>query len=149
MAGFLGSAVPNFDIEDVYQDGDPRDMLVNSVRLGEVLASMFGVNETRRESPLHTTVLQRGHGFVTTGTSVEQVTDLAYYAASNTRAHTKALLLAGAGNGGVRYLSGEERRATNEMNRWIVFKPWKQWVREVERSGRFVNVLGTPPLNVE
>jgi hypothetical protein len=32
------------------------------------------------------------------------------------------------------------------MNRWIVFKPWAQWVREVERSGMFVNELGTPPV---
>jgi hypothetical protein len=60
---------------------------------------------------------------------------------------TKALLLAGVGgNGGVKYLTEQERKATNEMNRWIVFKPWAQWVREVERSGRFVNELGTPPI---
>jgi hypothetical protein len=26
-----------------------------------------------------------------------------------------------------------------------VFKPWAQWVKEVERSGMFVNELGTPP----
>ena len=151
MAGFLGDSVPNFDIETVYEEGDPRDMLVNSPRLGAALAENFGVNETRPTSPLHTTVLQRGHGFVTTGESVEQVTDFAYYAASNARVQTKALLLANVGRGGggdegVKYLSGQERKATNEMNRWIVFKPWAQWVREVERSGMFVNELGTPPV---
>ena len=91
---------------------------------------------------------------MTVGDSVEQVTDFAYYAASNARVQMKALLLAGSqcggGNGGgVKYLSAEERKATSEMNRWIVFKPWRQWVLEVERSGRFVNVLGTPPLEVE
>jgi hypothetical protein len=102
-------------------------------------------------SPAHTTVLQRGHGFVTTGTSVQQVTDFAYYTASNARVQTKALLLSNAANGGnggrggVKYLSGEERMDTTNMNRWIVFKPWNQWVVEVERSGRFRNVLGTPP----
>ena len=86
---------------------------------------------------------------MTVGEGVEQVTDFAYYAASNASVQTKALLLAGAQGGNVRFLSGEERKATNEMNRWIVFKPWRQWVIEVERSGKFVNVLGTPPLDVE
>ena len=91
---------------------------------------------------------------MTVGDGVEQVTDIAYYAASNARVQTRAMLLAGSqgrgGNGsGVKFLSKEERKATSEMNRWIVFKPWRQWVMEVERSGRFVNVLGTPPLDVE
>jgi len=60
MAGFLGGEVPNFDIEAVYDEGEPRDMLVNSVRLGRGLAGIFGRNETRVTSPLHTTVLMRG-----------------------------------------------------------------------------------------
>ena len=60
MAGFLGWGVPNFDIRDVYEEVEPRDMLVNSVRLGERLAGMFGRNETRVTSPLYTTVLMRG-----------------------------------------------------------------------------------------
>jgi len=60
MAGFLGGEVPNFDIRDVYEEGEPRDMLVNSVRLGKGLAEMFGRNETRVTSPLYTTVLMRG-----------------------------------------------------------------------------------------
>ena len=149
MAGFLGGEVPNFDIEGVYEEGEPRDMLVNSVRLGGALAGMFGRNETRGTEPLHTMVLMRGHGFVTVGDSVEQVTDFAYYASSNARVLTKALLLAGCQGGDVRHLIAEERKATNEMNRWIVFKPWRQWVMEVERSGRFVNELGTPPLEVD
>jgi len=59
MAGFLGGEVPNFDIGDVYEEGEPRDMLVNSVRLGGTLAEMFGRNETRVTSPLHTTILMR------------------------------------------------------------------------------------------
>jgi hypothetical protein len=59
---------------------------------------------------------------------------------------TRALLLAGNNAGGVRYLSEPERRDTANMNRWIVFKPWGQWVTEVERSGRYVNELGTPPI---
>ena len=86
---------------------------------------------------------------MTVGDGVEQVTDFAYYAASNARVQTKALLLAGAQGGNVRFLSGQERKSTSEMNRWIVFKPWRQWVLEVERSGKFVNELGTPPLEVD
>ncbi|KAF1934910.1 arad-like aldolase/epimerase [Clathrospora elynae] len=152
MAGFLGSNVPNFDIETAYLPSDPRDMLVNSPRLGAALAQTLGTNKTYPTSPAHTTILQRGHGFVTVGTSVEQVVDYAYYATSNARVQTKALLLAsaasktGSGSGdGVKYLSKQERKDTSNMNAWIVFKPWKQWVKEVERSGRYVNDLGSTP----
>ena len=60
MAGFLGGEVPNFDIGVVFEEGEPRDMLVNSVRLGGALAERFGRNETRGTEPLHTTVLMRG-----------------------------------------------------------------------------------------
>jgi len=66
-------------------------------------------------------VLTHRHGFVTVGDSVEQVTDFAYYAASNARVQTKALLLAGVQGGNVKFFSKEERKATSEMNRWIVF----------------------------
>lgn len=148
MAGFLGDAVPNFDIEDAYLDDDPRDMLVNTPRLGAALAQTLGINETQPTGPAHTTVLQRGHGFITVAETVEQVTDFAYYAASNARVQTSALLLKGAmgGDGGVKYLTQQERKDTANMNRWIAFKPWEQWVKEVERSGSYVNELGTPPL---
>jgi ribulose-5-phosphate 4-epimerase/fuculose-1-phosphate aldolase len=43
MAGFLGSSVPNFDIETA-------DMLISSPRLGAALAETFGVNETQASS---------------------------------------------------------------------------------------------------
>ncbi|KAF1353012.1 hypothetical protein EJ07DRAFT_182933 [Lizonia empirigonia] len=87
MAGFLAISrqVPNWDIETAYTPEDPRDMLVNTPVLGDALAATFGVNTTQPTSPLHTTVLQRGHGFVTVGANIEQVTDYAYYAASNAR----------------------------------------------------------------
>jgi ribulose-5-phosphate 4-epimerase/fuculose-1-phosphate aldolase len=121
-------------------------MLVNTPALGDALAKTLGVNTTQPTSPLHTTVLQRGHGFVTVGTSVEQVVDYAYYATSNARVQTTALLLNNAvGGSGVQYLSAQERKDTANMNAWIAFKPWGQWVTEVERSGQFVNELGTPP----
>lgn len=121
-------------------------MLVNSPGLGASLAATFGVNTTQPTLPLHRTVLQRGHGFVAVGTSIEQVTDYAYYTASNARVQTNALLLNNAvGGSGVQYLSAQERKDTANMNAWIVFKPWGQWVKEVERSGRFVNELGSPP----
>jgi ribulose-5-phosphate 4-epimerase/fuculose-1-phosphate aldolase len=50
MAGFLGSSVPNFDIETAYLPTDPRDMLISSPRLGAALAETFGVNETQASS---------------------------------------------------------------------------------------------------
>lgn len=121
-------------------------MLVNSPRLGASLAQCFGTNSTQPTSPLHTTVLQRGHGFVVAAENVEQAVDFAYYASSNARVQTKALLLTGAGGGNVKYLSQQERKDTANMNKWIAFKPWQQWVWEVERSGMYENELGTPPV---
>lgn len=138
--------MPNWDIETAYAPDDPKDMLVNTPGLGDALAATFGINGTQPTLPLHRTVLQRGHGFVAVGTNIEQVTDFAYYTASNARVQTNALLLNQAvGGSGVQYLNAQERNDTANMNAWIVFKPWKQWVTEVERSGRFVNELGTPP----
>lgn len=142
---FTGNDVPNFNIETAYEENDPRDMLVNTPRLGAALATVLGINETQPTSPLHTTILQRGHGFVTVGSSIEQATDYAYYASSNARVQTQALLLTGAIGGGVQYLSDQERKGCKNMNAWIAFKPWKQWVREVERSPTYTNELGTPP----
>jgi ribulose-5-phosphate 4-epimerase/fuculose-1-phosphate aldolase len=120
-------------------------MLVNNPRLGAALAETFGINTTQPTSPLHTTVLQRGHGFVVVAENIEQAVDYAYYASSNARVQTKALLLAGATGGDVKYLTEQERKDTRNMNAWIAFKPWQQWVREVERSGMYENELGTPP----
>ena len=122
-------------------------MLVNNPRLGAALASALGTNTTQPTSPLHTTVLQRGHGFVTVGSSVEQVVDFAYYAASNARVQTQALLLRATVGGAVKYLSEQELRDCRNMNTWITFKPWQQWVWEVERSGMYANELGPPPLD--
>ena len=126
-----GDNVPNWDIETAYNDSDPRDILVNMPTLGDSLAQTLGINASQPTSPAHWTVLQRGHGFVTTGTSIEQATDFAMYAASNARVQTKALLLTGVLGGSVQYLSTEERVNCANMNKWIAFKPWKQWVREV------------------
>jgi len=121
-------------------------MLVNTPVLGNALAATFDINTTQPTSPLHTTVLQRSHDFVTVGTSVEQVTDYAYYVASNARVQTKALLLnIAVGGSDIKYLSAQERKDTANMNSWIVYKPWGQWVKEVEMSGQYVNELGTPP----
>jgi len=123
-------------------------MLVNSPRLGAALAAVLGTNTSQPTSPLYTTALQRGHGFITTGTSIEQVTEFAYYATSNARVQTRALGLsanAGMATSGVQYLSSDERRNCKNMNIWISFKPWRQWVFQVERSGMYVNELGTPP----
>ncbi|KAF1979283.1 hypothetical protein BU23DRAFT_595205 [Bimuria novae-zelandiae CBS 107.79] len=149
MAGFLGDQVPNFDIESAYNETDPRDMLVNTPQLGAALAAVLGTNISQPTSPLYTTALQRGHGFITTGTSIEQVTEFAYYATRNARVQTRAIGLsayAGMGIDGVQYLSTDERRDSKNMNIWISYKPWQQWALQSERSGMYVNQLGTPPI---
>ncbi|KAF2476842.1 uncharacterized protein BDR25DRAFT_370642 [Lindgomyces ingoldianus] len=140
-----GDSVPNFDISTIYTSSTPHDMLINTPVLGAALAQTFGINTTNPTSPLHTTILQRGHGFVTAGESIEMAVDFASYATSNARVQTTAILLANAMGGGIKYLSSQERKDCADMNRWIAFKPWKQWVREVERSAIYDNELGTPP----
>ncbi|KAL5434598.1 hypothetical protein PMIN07_006963 [Paraphaeosphaeria minitans] len=149
MAGFLGNHVPNFDIQSVYNNTDPQDMLVNTPRLGAALAAVLETNTSRPTSPLYTTALQRGHGFITTGSSIEQVTEFAYYATSSARVQTRAIGLlssSGMGSQNPQYLSTEERKDSKNMNIWISYKPWKQWVYQSERSGMYINKLGTPPV---
>ncbi|KAK7183138.1 hypothetical protein DPSP01_013696 [Paraphaeosphaeria sporulosa] len=149
MAGFLGNHVPNFDIQSAYNGTDPQDMLVNTPRLGAALAAVLGTNTSRPTSPLYTTALQRGHGFITTGSSIEQVTEFAYYATSSARVQTRAISLlssSGMGSQNPQYLSVDERKDSKDMNIWIRYKPWRQWVYQSERSGMYRNGLGSPPV---
>lgn len=117
-------------------------MLISTPLLGALLASALGTNASRPTSPQHRAVLQRGHGFVVVAGGIEEAVDYAYYAASNARVLTTAVLLARAVGGEVRRLSAGEMRGAADMDAWIAFKPWRQWVWEVERSGVYVNELG-------
>jgi ribulose-5-phosphate 4-epimerase/fuculose-1-phosphate aldolase len=148
MSGFLGPRVPIFDIAKHYTEEDAHDLLINTPAFGAALASTFGTNSTDPNLPLHTTILQRGHGFVIAGTTVQQAVDYAYYVCSNARVQTRAVLLGGALGKGVQYLSDRERNDCKGMNDWIAFKPWRQWVWEVDptRNSMYENEEGRPPV---
>lgn len=153
MAGFLGSKVPVFEIEQYYNNSQVHDMLVSTNPLGAALASLFA-NSSSSNAPTNTLVVMRGHGFATIGANLTESTFRAYFAASNGRVQRKALTLAAlaAKDGelghtdGVRYLDMREQADTSVMNDWSSSKPWAMWVREVEVNPLYVNTLGTPPV---
>lgn len=55
----LGKKVPKFDIGQVYAEGDVRDLLIRTKRLGEHLAACFAQESGESYNPV---VLMRGHG---------------------------------------------------------------------------------------
>jgi ribulose-5-phosphate 4-epimerase/fuculose-1-phosphate aldolase len=79
MAGFLGSPSPIFDAADCYSALPPRfarNLLINHKYLGDALAK--ALNDSSQMNgisnlPHHAVVFQRGHGFVTRATSIEDV----------------------------------------------------------------------------
>lgn len=157
----LGPQVPNFEIEDYYNSTEPHDLLIRTQPLGAALAAMFSVNPKEvnissvSNSPNHTLVLQRGHGFTTLGPTVELAVFRAIYAQTNAVVQAGAIALASladrvgqpGGWGEVKYLSARERVDTHLSIEPTSGRPWQLWVREVETypGGLYVNVLGTPP----
>ena len=146
MAGFLGTSVPVWDIDPLYQEGEQRDMLVNSARFGSGLASHFGPQDA--EEPEHAVVLMRKHGFTTHAQSVETAVYRAIYTKINAKAQTDAL----ATRANLKTLGGEvaiddikltqeQVQGCTKMNEYFQEKPWRLWVKEVERMGIYVNRL--------
>lgn len=146
MAAFLGDHVPVFDIGDVYTDGDARNMLVNSTRLGAALASTLSEEDNSAPSPLpaYTVSLQRGHGFTTWGTSLPEAVYRAVYTQQNAEIQNAAhlaQLASGCGNATVRYLSPQEWKDTAVMNHAAVMKAWAYFSRIAETLPIYHNAL--------
>ncbi|KAL0256210.1 hypothetical protein SLS55_008602 [Diplodia seriata] len=167
MAGFIGDAVPVFDIARYYTAADTNhNLLVSNPHLGAALASHFDLpapsaneSSTNATSPARTLVLMRGHGFTTVGVDILTAVYRAYYIAANARLQSAAMALGSAvaaiggdqGNGGggggrVRYLSARERHdAGDTKHEWVV-KAWGLWLKEVRTraGGLYENALGWP-----
>ena len=146
MSGFLGREVKVFDIEPLYKDGNQRDMLVNNSYFGENLAAEFGKAETAEE----TVVLMRRHGFTAVGGDIVTAVYRAIYTKINAEAQTKAMAIAQhAGleiaktdkDGGFQAITEEQVVGCKIMNERFHDKPWKLWVREVERLPLYENSL--------
>ena len=152
IAGFRGTHVPIYDIVPMYSNNDQQDMLVNSCKFGESLASTFSASTS--EIPDHNVVLMANHGFTTIGTSVKQAVYRAVYTQVNATIQTNAITLrnaaigAGVGvEGEMRYLNAEQVKGSLKMNDASQDRPWKLWVEEVEACGLYKNESKTTPSN--
>lgn len=150
MSGFLGSeGVPVFDIDPLYRDGDQRDMLVNNARFGTGLAEKFAV-DAHATQPDESVVLMRRHGFSCVGRDIVTAVYRAIYTRINAEAQTKAMAIAKHNpdpQGQVVYGDGfdgitrEQEKGTKIMCERFQDKPWRLWVREVERNPLYENTL--------
>ena len=87
---FAGAKVPVFDITPLYSSSDQQDMLVNNSKFGSGLASKFASSESS-QSPDHTVVLMRKHGFTTQAQSIETAVYRGIYTKINAKAQTDSL----------------------------------------------------------
>ncbi|ETN36486.1 uncharacterized protein HMPREF1541_08764 [Cyphellophora europaea CBS 101466] len=153
MAGFLGRDVPVFDVSPLYEQAatpvEKRDMLVNNIMLGEGLAKKFGDAGQDRGEPKSSVVLMRRHGFTCVADGIEKAVYRAIYTKINAKALTDSLAVRknfeGMGDvafdGGDLGLPEDQVVGSTAMNERFQDKPWKLWVREVERGGIYVNRL--------
>ena len=137
MTGFMGVTVPVFDIAEYYLPNDTQNMLVNNPRLGGALADMFSTpahNITKNNTqPDYTLVLQRGHGFATVATSIEQAVYRAVYTTWNAEVQATAIEVQQAGGGtprSLKYLTAREAEDCVTMNDQGLLKDWAVWVAQ-------------------
>lgn len=147
IAGFLGSQVPVFDIAKYYRSDDKKDLLVRNTHLGGALASYFA-SDKGSTKPDHSAVLMRGHGFTVVGPAIEDCVLRAVYTQQNAGVQTTALLTRVAhfgataeASGALAVLNDTEIEATTDMTEWSKMRPWRMWVREVEASNLYTNLV--------
>jgi ribulose-5-phosphate 4-epimerase/fuculose-1-phosphate aldolase len=122
MAGFLGTAVPVFEIRD--HAGDGSDLLISNAQLGQALANTLSGGPT---------LLMRGHGSVSVGGSLAQAVHRAVFAELNARTQAASL-----GLGEPNYLTDAECVAAARSNDGQIDRAWKVWrleARAVELKG--------------
>ncbi|KAM0808342.1 putative Class II aldolase/adducin N-terminal domain-containing protein [Seiridium cardinale] len=150
MAGFLGSHVPVFDIEKIYEPDDQQDMLIRNARFGTALAKHFSQNPNSTSPSLdRTVVLMRRHGYTTHGTDIETAVYRAIYTKVNAGTQTNTLLVrnafdrdpSGVGNGpGFEPMSEKMLKGCQKMNEGTQDKPWALWVAQVENNSLYRNL---------
>lgn len=148
MTGFMGETVPVFDIADYYFPNDTQNMLINNARLGGALADMFSTpehNVTKNNAePDYTLVLQRGHGFATVATSIEQAVYRAVYTTWNAEVQATAVDVqeaVGKDPSSLEYLTAREAADCVAMNDQGLLKDWPLWVAQTEVDPLYKNNL--------
>ena len=119
VGGFLGAAIPVFDIRARF---GATDLLVRNVAQGEALAESLGT---------HAVVLMRGHGFCAVGPSVPVAVYRAIYTESGAAIQQKAIALGGS----VAYLDPDEAALADAVHLDVVARPWSLWKAEVRAAG--------------
>ena len=137
MTGFMGETLSVFDIADYYQPNDTQNMLINKLRFGGALADMFSTaahNVTKNNTqPDYTLVLQRGHGFATVATSIEQAVYRAVYTTWNAEVLATAVEVQeaiGRTPSSLKYLTAREAGDCVAMNDQGLLKDWPVWVAQ-------------------
>ncbi len=140
MAGFLGTAVPIWDITSAQKPDDISDLLVRNTHLGGSLAESFSGSA---ETPEHVVMLMRGHGFTVLAGSIQDCVMRAVYTQKNAGIQTTALITRAAdpsaSKGPMGYLSEKEVEDTTWSIRQSAHRPWGLWLREVESCGLYAN----------
>jgi ribulose-5-phosphate 4-epimerase/fuculose-1-phosphate aldolase len=134
-AGFLGEHVPCWDIGDAYTSQQPqqRHLLVNDYSLGASLAA--AADKPSGQYPYHKAVLQRGHGFVALGDSIEEAVYNAIYTVENARVQAQTEQRSNSQAGPtIQFLSSAEVEACAPMDRDCIFKVWPLWMEEIKKN---------------
>ena len=145
MGGFLGHAVPVWDIVPLYQNGQAQTMLVNNELFGASLAAKFSKYESSTD-PETNVVLMKRHGYTTHGKDIPTAVFRAIYTLINAGVQTNATLLQAAANtagmveeASVESLSEVQATDCQKMLEATQDKSWRLWVREVEASPVYKN----------
>jgi ribulose-5-phosphate 4-epimerase/fuculose-1-phosphate aldolase len=134
--GFLGESVPVWDIAGAYtseHEQRERHLLVNDYRLGESLAA--AADKPSGQYPYHKVVLQRGHGFVALGDSIEEAVYNAIYTVENARVQAQAEQRSNVhSHQPIQFLSPAEIEACAPMDRACITKVWPLWMAEIKQN---------------
>jgi ribulose-5-phosphate 4-epimerase/fuculose-1-phosphate aldolase len=170
-AGFLGSSSPIFDTADHYSalpPDFPHNLLISYKHLGDALAKAFSKSlEVDRDMPGHMNghmngkvngeikgnmarpthlpdhgaVFQRGHGFVTWATNIEDAVYRAIHLCRDAEIQTRAMMLRNDTQLDVVYLNEREARDCERTINRTSPLTWLAWTAQVERSGQYHNSL--------
>ncbi|EXJ57453.1 hypothetical protein A1O7_07801 [Cladophialophora yegresii CBS 114405] len=134
--GFLGDSVPVWDIARAYtpeHEQQKRHLLVNDYCLGESLAA--AAVKPAGQYPYHKVVLQRGHGFVALGDSIEEAVYNAIYTVENARVQAQAEQRCNLhSHQSIHFLGPEEIEACSRMDRECITKVWPLWMAEIKQN---------------
>lgn len=157
--GFLGAAVPVFNITNYYEPNDMANFLIVNTRLGAAIANDMSTPQNNLTKanwlPNHSVILQPHHGFTAAGRSIQESVFRAYYTqdCANVQSTTMQLWAANAaaklneGRGAVESiecLNERQIQDTNSLASGVAAsgaKAWPLWEAEVRASPSYHNDL--------